>query len=138
MHHNKQDGKPRISPTKMQYPEKVEEFAKSLEDALSAEKWDHLRETIQKTAFVTFGRKTSKNRDWFEAKSSEMTPVALGPIQIVQRGSDHRQRPSDGEMGNSSCTVRQDSAPPVITQGGERCWVSEDGVVVVTFSFFPS
>jgi len=53
----------------MQYPESDEEFAKSPEDALSAvhphnstyEKWDHLRETIQKTAFATFGRKSPKN-----------------------------------------------------------------------------
>ncbi|KAL8607764.1 hypothetical protein ACOMHN_039437 [Nucella lapillus] len=63
IHHNKQVRKPRINTTKMQYPEKVEEFAKSLEDAQSAdsaaEKWDHLQETNQKTAFATFGRKTS-------------------------------------------------------------------------------
>ncbi|KAL8572859.1 hypothetical protein ACOMHN_011108 [Nucella lapillus] len=67
----------------MQYPEKVEEFAKYLEDALSAnhqhsyaaEKLDYFRETIHKTPFTTHGRKTSKDRDWFKAKSSEMTPV---------------------------------------------------------------
>jgi len=83
IHRTKHVGKPRIDTTKMQYPEKVEEFAKSLEDALSvdqphnsaSEKWDHLQETIQKTAFAIFGRKTSRNCDWFEAKSSEMTPV---------------------------------------------------------------
>ncbi|KAL8592312.1 hypothetical protein ACOMHN_036946 [Nucella lapillus] len=83
IHHNKQVGKPRINTTKMQYPEKVEEFAKYLDYALSAnhphssatEKWEHLWETIQKTAFATYGRKTSKNHDWFKARSSEMTPV---------------------------------------------------------------
>ncbi|KAL8617397.1 hypothetical protein ACOMHN_035889 [Nucella lapillus] len=66
----------------MQYPE---EFAKSFDDALSTdhphssvpEKWEHFWETIQKTAFATFGRKTSKNRDWFEDKSIEMTHVLL-------------------------------------------------------------
>ena len=82
-HRTKTVGKPRIDSTKMQHPDIVEEFAKSLVDALSAdkqrnaasEKWDHLRETIQKTAFETFGRKTSKNCDWFEAQSNVMMPV---------------------------------------------------------------
>lgn len=67
----------------MQYPEKVQEFAKFLKDVMSvnhshtpaAEKWDHLRKAIQKSAFATFGWKTSKNCDWFEAMSREMTPV---------------------------------------------------------------
>ncbi|KAL8622819.1 hypothetical protein ACOMHN_026940 [Nucella lapillus] len=51
IHPNMLVGKSRINTTKMQLPEKVEEFAKFLEDALSAdhshssaaEKWDHLR-----------------------------------------------------------------------------------------------
>ncbi|KAL8558017.1 hypothetical protein ACOMHN_049278 [Nucella lapillus] len=37
IHHKKQFGKLRINTTKMQYPETVEEFAKSLEGALSAD-----------------------------------------------------------------------------------------------------
>ncbi|KAL8582796.1 hypothetical protein ACOMHN_061119 [Nucella lapillus] len=37
IHHNKQAWKPRINTTTMQYSEKVEEFAKSLEDDLSAD-----------------------------------------------------------------------------------------------------
>ena len=63
--------------------EKVDEFAKSLQKALSiehqhcsaTEKWNHLRETIQKTALAAFGKKTSKNNDWFDAKFSLMSPV---------------------------------------------------------------
>lgn len=63
----------------MQIPEKVEEFAKFFEDTLltdkllscASEKW----EVIQRTAFATFGRKSTKTCDWFEAKSSMMTPV---------------------------------------------------------------
>lgn len=50
IHHNKQAGKPYINTTKMQYPEEVVTFAKSLENALpvdhwhytASEKWDHL------------------------------------------------------------------------------------------------
>ncbi|XP_076067648.1 uncharacterized protein LOC143040440 [Oratosquilla oratoria] len=83
LHKSKQKGKPRMNTMGMHLPEKVEEFAKSLQKALSvehqhcsaAEKWDHLRDTIQKTALATFGKKTSKNNDWFDAKFSEMSPV---------------------------------------------------------------
>ena len=80
---SKQKGKPRIDTTSMWLPEKIEEFVKSLQDALSEEhqhcsaskKWDHLREVSQKTAFSTFGKKISKHNNWFVAKSSEMIPV---------------------------------------------------------------
>ncbi|XP_076031941.1 uncharacterized protein LOC143019846 [Oratosquilla oratoria] len=83
LHKCKQKGKPRMNTMGMHLPEKVEEFAKSLQKALSvehqhcsaAEKWNHLRDTIQKTALATFGKKTSKNNDWFDAKFSEMSPV---------------------------------------------------------------
>ena len=83
LHNPKQKGKPRINTTGMHLPEKVEEFAKSLRKALTvehqlcsaAEKWNHLPEAIQKTASATFGKKTSKNNDWFDAKFSEMSPV---------------------------------------------------------------
>ncbi|XP_076033018.1 uncharacterized protein LOC143020479 [Oratosquilla oratoria] len=83
LHKSKQKGKPRMNIMGMHLPEKVEEFAKSLQKALSvehqhcsaAEKWDHLRDTNQKTALATFGKKTSKNNDWFDAKFSEMSPV---------------------------------------------------------------
>ena len=55
LHRSKHVGKPHIDTTKVQHPEKLEEFAKSLEDALSAghprntayESWNHLREAIQ-------------------------------------------------------------------------------------------
>ncbi|XP_037790199.1 uncharacterized protein LOC119585605 [Penaeus monodon] len=56
---------------------------KSLQEALSvahqhcstSEKWDHLREAFQKTTFATFGKKTSKDNDCFDAKSSKMSPI---------------------------------------------------------------
>ena len=83
LHSSKQKGKPRIHTTSMQLPEKVEEFAKSLQDALfeehqhcsASKKWDHLREVIRKTAFATFVKKIYKHNDWFVAKSSEMIPI---------------------------------------------------------------
>ncbi|KAL7879729.1 hypothetical protein SRHO_G00019830 [Serrasalmus rhombeus] len=41
----------------------------------ASESWKYLREAIQKSALAIFGRKTSKNCDWFDAKSAELTPV---------------------------------------------------------------
>lgn len=83
LHRFKQEGKPRIDTTRMQHPERLEEFAKSLEDALSvgypcntaSASWNHLRKAIQKSALATYGKKTFKNCDWFNAKSAELTPV---------------------------------------------------------------
>ena len=100
-HSSKQKGKPRINTTSMQLPEKVEEFAKFLQDALSEEhqhcsaskKWDHLREVIQKKAFATFGKKISKYNDWFVAKSSEMIPVIdakLAALAEYKRSSSEK------------------------------------------------
>lgn len=37
--------------------------------------WNHLLEAIQKSALATYGRKTFKNCNWFDAKSAELTPV---------------------------------------------------------------
>ena len=82
-HRKKQLGKPRIDTTKMTQPELVLQFSSSLEKHLaelpSAEsatvKWENLRDTIHSTALSTFGRKTSKLCDWFDAKAYIMTPV---------------------------------------------------------------
>ena len=39
------------------------------------EKLQILRDTMRRIALATFGKNTSRTHDWFEAKSSEMTPV---------------------------------------------------------------
>ena len=67
----------------MRQPDLVEQFTVDLERELAAsqprdsatEKWETLRDTMHRTALATFGRKTSKSQDWFEAKSIEMTSV---------------------------------------------------------------
>ena len=41
----------------------------------ATEKWEALRDTMYRTALATFGRKCSKSHEWFEAKSTVMTPV---------------------------------------------------------------
>ena len=41
----------------------------------ATEKWEALRDTLYCTALATFGKRFSKSNDWFEAKSTVMTPV---------------------------------------------------------------
>ena len=37
--------------------------------------WEALCDTMYRTALATFGKRSSKSHDWFEAKSTVMTPV---------------------------------------------------------------
>ena len=82
-HRTKKQGNPRIDVSKMPEPGLVEQFAEALEQELSAaqsgnsatDKWEALRDTMHRTALATFGKKTSKSHDWYEAKSTEMTPA---------------------------------------------------------------
>ena len=67
----------------MTQPDLVEQFAEAIEEEYDApqsgdtatEKWETLQDTIHHTALAIFGKKTSKSHDWYEAKSSKMTPV---------------------------------------------------------------
>ncbi|XP_063595354.1 uncharacterized protein LOC134772317 [Penaeus indicus] len=74
--------RPRIDTNKTRVPEKVEEFARVLEesvpglpDASAPKRWEHFRDTVYNAAMTTFGKKTCKSADWFEAHSEEMVPV---------------------------------------------------------------
>ena len=67
----------------MQQEAKIEEFAKTFEEAIStknpqstaSDTWIHLRECIHTSALAIFGKTTPRSSDWFDAKSAEMTPV---------------------------------------------------------------
>lgn len=82
LHRAKPQGN-RINTIKMQQEAKIEEFAKTFEEAIStknrqstvSDTWIHLRECIHTSALAIFGKKTSRSSDWFVAKSAEMTPV---------------------------------------------------------------
>ena len=120
-HCTKTAGKPCIDTTK-QHPDIDEEFAKSLVDALTAdkqrnftsEKWDHLRETIQKTAFETFGRKTSKNCDWFEAKSNVMMPIIdekRAALVQYKRSPNEKYLQALFKLPGAKCSRQQEDVP---------------------------
>ena len=84
-YHTKAKGIPRIDVSKLSQPDLTEQFAQTFEkefeclqpgDSISAtEKWEALRDTMYHTALATFGKRSSKSHDWFEVKSTVMTPV---------------------------------------------------------------
>ena len=82
-HHAKKAGNLHIDVSKMTQPDLIEQFAEAFEVEYDAsqsgdtatEKWKTLQDTIYCIALAIFGKKTSKSHDWYEAKSSEMTPV---------------------------------------------------------------
>ena len=64
----------RIDISKTRNQRKVEEFAQALEetlpglaDANAPERWEHFKNAVYNTALSTFGKKTKKMADCFEA-----------------------------------------------------------------------
>ena len=82
-HRTKTKGIPRIDVSKMSQPDLTEQFAQTFEKEFGSwqpgdfatEKWEALPETMYRITLSTFGKRSSKSRDWFEAKSTVMTPV---------------------------------------------------------------
>ena len=61
----------------------MEQFSQTFEKDFGAlqpgdsatERWEALYDTVYHTALATFGKKSSKSHDWFDAKSTVMTPI---------------------------------------------------------------
>jgi len=87
----------------MSQPDLVELFAGRFESELktsqtgdsATEKWATLRDTMHRTALATFGRKTLKSHDWFEAKSAEMTPIIEAKRTAL---AEYKRFPSEGKL----------------------------------------
>ena len=100
-HHTK--GIPRIDVSKMSQPDLTEQFAQtfdkefgSLQPGDSAtEKWEALRDTMYCTALATFGKRSSKSHDWFEAKSTVMTPVIEAKRAAL---AEYKRTPSERNL----------------------------------------
>ena len=84
-HHAKKPGNPHIDVSKMTQPDLIEQFTEAFEEEYDAsqsgdtatEKWITLQDTFHCIALDIFGKKTSKLHDWYEAKSSGMTPIIV-------------------------------------------------------------
>ena len=102
-HRTKAKGNPRINTSKMSQPDLVEQFAENFEREVGASpfsetaaaKWESLRDIIHRTALATFGKMTSKTNDWFETKSSEMTPVITAKRTAL---AEYKRSPSEKNL----------------------------------------
>ena len=82
-HRTKKQGNPRIEVSKVSQPNIMSQFAEAFGKEFGApqpkvsatQKWEILRDTMQRTAWLPSGKKTLKTHDWFDAESSEMRPV---------------------------------------------------------------
>ena len=97
----KKTGEPRIVISKMSHPNLMSQFAQAFEKGFDApqpkvsitENWEILRDTIHRTILATFGKKTSKTHDWFDAKSSEMRPVIdANRTALMEYKQSHSER----------------------------------------------
>ena len=99
LHHARQPGKPKIDTTKMAQQDLIEQFSTVFEEKVSVmkhaenatERWAELRNIMHDSAIATFGRKTAKSDDWFDAKASEMTPVIEAKRKAL---ADDKAKPS--------------------------------------------
>lgn len=81
-HHVRRAGKPRINTGNMRHPNLVEQFSNclsektnSLPDTSSEDLWSKLKEAMHEAAMETFGQKTHRSSDWYEAKSHILEPL---------------------------------------------------------------
>uniref|UniRef100_A0A2C9LX88 Uncharacterized protein n=1 Tax=Biomphalaria glabrata TaxID=6526 RepID=A0A2C9LX88_BIOGL len=82
IHHTKQIGRPQSDVSKRCHPDLQIQFAESFEreyknisENTATEKWEHLKSIIQKTSLEIFGRKITKQNDWFDSKAAILAPV---------------------------------------------------------------
>ena len=62
---------------------------------MAAHKWNQLCEAIHTTTLATLGKKTSKSSNWFEAKSSGITPVVVAEQNAL---AEYKQSQNDKSL----------------------------------------
>ena len=87
----------------MSQPDLIQQFTRTFEKEFgslqpgdsAAEKWEALRDIMYGTALATFGKRSSKSHDWFEAKSAVMTPVIEAKRAAL---AEHKRTPSERSL----------------------------------------
>ena len=100
---HKDKGIPRIDVSKMSQPDLMEQFPQTFEKEFGSlqpgdsatEKWEALRDTMYCTALATFGKRSSTLYDWFEAKSTVMTPVIESKRAAL---AEYKRTPSERNL----------------------------------------
>lgn len=121
VHRSKKLGNPRTDAGKMPQPDLVELFSEafvreydpSQPGESATEKWESLRVNMHLTALVTFWKKTLKSCDWFEAKSTELTPVIESKRAAF---FEYKPSPSGKNLKNLGLPGARSSKPPGVAQ----------------------
>ena len=112
-------GTPRIDVSKMSQPNLMSQFVDAFEREFGApqpkdpatQKCEILRDTMHVIALATFGKKTSMTHDWFDAKSSEITPVIeakrIAPIEYKRSPSERNLQIIRAVRGKVQQTARR-------------------------------
>ena len=87
----------------MSHPDLTEQFAQTFEKEFGSlqpgdsptEKWEALCDTMYRTALATFGKRSSKSHDWFEAKSTVMTLVIEAKRAAL---AEYKRTPSERNL----------------------------------------
>ena len=87
----------------MTQPDLMEQFTEAFEEEYDAsqsgdtatKKWETLQDTIHCIALAIFGKKTSKSHNWYEAKSSEMTPIIEVKHTVL---AEYKQSPTEQNL----------------------------------------
>ena len=116
LHCFKHLGKPRTDKNIIQHLEKQCNTA--------SRSWNHLHEAIQKSALATFGRRTSKNCDWFEAKSEKLIPVIVTKRASVAETSAHQLRRSSKESDQPGAKYSREQEDGATSTGGSSVTTS--------------
>ena len=121
VHRSKKLGNVRTDVSKMPQPDLVELFSEafvreydpSQPGESATEKWESLRVNMHLTALATFWKKTLKSCDWFEAKSTELTPV----IESERAATiEYKPYPSGKNLKNLGLPGARSSKPPGVAQ----------------------
>ena len=102
-HHTKTEGIPRIDVSQMSQPDLTEQFDQTFEKEFGSlqrgdsatEKWEVLRDTVYRTALATFGKRSPKSHNWFEARSTVMTPVIEAKRAAL---AEYKRTPSERNL----------------------------------------
>ena len=98
-HCSRQKPLPRINTAGIATPELRVKFAKAIDEVLedcltdsATSMWNHIRESVFKTALNNFGKQRRRSEDWFEAGAAEKQP-ALAATRAALLA--HKQKPSE-------------------------------------------
>ena len=121
----KTKGNSRIDVSKMSQPDLMEQFVRTFGKEFGAfqpgdsatEKWEALRDTMYGSALATFGKKSSKSHDWFEARSTVMTPVTE-----AKRAALAEYKPSPSERNLQILRLARCKAQQTARRCANKCW----------------